>query len=142
MHLAALLCAGLAFAAKPFPPAPRTYVHNEGVISGSTADHIGRRLSALEQKTGHQFVVALFQSLDGDNLEKYSNLLYKEWKIGGKKGNDGLLFLVFQKDRQWRVEIGYGMEGTITDLEAAEIAREFAVPKFKAGDYDGGVRDA
>lgn len=97
------------------------------------------RLALVEQRTGHQFVVALFKSLDGESVEDYTNRLFRAWKIGSKKLDDGLLFTLFQQDRRWRVEVGYGLEGTITDLEASEFGRA-GVPYFASGDYAGGVR--
>lgn len=134
-----LLLAGGAQAAKPIPAAPSSYVHNEGVVSEPAAERISGLLRQVERSTGRQFVVALFQSLEGENLEAYSNRVFRTWKIGDARRNDGLLFCLFLAERGWRVEVGYGLEGTLTDLEAAEIARETGVPYFKAGDYDQGV---
>ena len=129
-------------AAKPIPPSPASYVHNEGVISGPAAERLSARLADFETRTGRQFVVALFQSLEGEDLEDYANRLFRTWRIGSKKLDDGLLLCVFKSDRRWRVEVGYGLEPVLTDLEAAEIVREQAVPRFKAGDFDGGVEAA
>lgn len=126
-------------AAKPFPPSPANYVYNEGVVAPETEARLSARLAGLEKQTGHQFLVALFQNLDNENLEDYTNRLFRSWQIGSRKGNDGLLFCVYIKDRRWRVEVGYGLEGTLTDLEAAEIVSREAGPHFKAGDYDAGV---
>lgn len=128
-----------AWAAKPLPPSPPSYIHNEGVIDPGTEERISRRLRRIEETTGHQFAVALFQSLDNENLERYSNALFKAWGIGSKKNNDGLLFCLFLNERRWRVEVGYGLESVITDLEAAEIARGQGVPYFKSGDFENGV---
>ena len=126
-------------AAKAIPPAPSSYVLNEGVISAEAEAHLSRTLSDFEQGTGHQFAVALFQSLDGEDLDDYSNRVFRAWKIGGAKTNDGLLFCLYKQNRKWRVEVGYGLEGVITDLRAGEIARDQGVPHFKDGDFDGGV---
>lgn len=134
--------ASALWAAKAFPPPPPNYLHNEGVVSGAAAERISLRLRAVEEKTKRQFVAALFQSLEGESLEDYANRLFKSWGVGDKKKNDGLLFCLFLQERRWRVEVGYGLEGTLTDLEAAEIARERGVPHFKAGDFDKGVEAA
>ena len=139
-QLAALgLLVALTCAAKPFPEAPSSYVYNEGVIPQSDASALSLRLADVERKSGHQFVVALFQSLDGESLEDYTNRLFRTWKIGQAKTDDGLLFALFLKEHKWRVEVGYGLEGTITDLEAAEFGRA-GVPYYQSGDFAGGVR--
>lgn len=135
-----LLLPGVLWAAKDIPFAPRSYVLNEDVISAEAEARLSRTLSDFEQSAGHQFVVALFQSLDGESLEDYSNRVFRAWKIGDAKTNDGLLFCLFKRDRKWRVEVGYGLEGVVTDLRAGEIARDYGVPHFKTGDFDGGVQ--
>ncbi len=134
-----LLSSAPLWAAKPIPPAPRSYVLNEGVISAGAEARLSRTLSEFEQATGRQFAVALFQSLDSESLEDYSNRVFRAWKIGGAKANDGLLFCLYRRDRKWRVEVGYGLEGSLTDLSAGAIARERGSPRFRAGDFDGGV---
>jgi uncharacterized protein len=126
-------------APKGYPPSPYSYVHNEKVVSTAAEARLSDLLRRTERQTGHQFVVALFQSLDGNNLEGYSNRLFRAWKIGDAKRNDGLLFALFLKDRRWRVEVGYGLEATVTDAEAFELVESRGVPAFKRGDFDGGV---
>ena len=136
----ATLCARTPLhAAKPIPPAPFVYVYNEGVVSQDASEQLSRLLKSFELQTGHQFVIGLFQSLDSESIEDYTNRVFKDWKIGGKKNNDGLLFCLFLKDHRWRVEVGYGLEGVITDLEGAEIARQAGVPYFKEGDFETGI---
>ena len=127
-----------AFAAKPIPPSPRAYVHNERVLSAPAAARLSALLAGFQRETGHQFVVALFESLEGESLETYSTALFRAWKIGDAKRNDGLLLALFRKDRLWRVEVGYGLEGVVTDMEAGEIARSQGVPHFKSGDFASG----
>jgi uncharacterized protein len=139
---AIVFIAAPVWAAKPIPTSPRTYVYNEGVIRQDSADRLSSLLRDTELKTGHQFVVALFQSLDSEDLETYVNRVFKDWKIGDAKRNDGLLFALFAKEHRWRVEVGYGLEGTLTDLEAADIVRSRAVPLLKSGDVDSGIREA
>jgi uncharacterized protein len=136
---ALFICAPSFAAAKDIPPAPDSYVRNEGVISEAAAAEAGRRLRAFEERTGRQFVVGLFQSLEGEDLEGYENRLFKAWRVGQAKRDDGLLFCLFLKERRWRVEVGYGLEAVLTDLESSEIAQAAAGPHFKAEDYDGGV---
>lgn len=135
----ALLLAPAAFAAKAFPPPPRDWVHNEGVLSPAAESALTVRLEALHQQTGRQFVVGAFKSLEGESLEEWTNRLFREWRIGEARRDDGLLFCLYLEDRKWRVEVGYGLEGVVTDLEAGRVAREQGTPHFKAGDFDAGV---
>jgi uncharacterized protein len=134
-----LLFPAVLGAAKPLPPSPPSYVHNEGVVSRDCESRLSRALEGVERRTGRQFALALFRSLEGESLEDYSNKLFRAWRIGSAKRDDGLLFCLFLAERRWRVEVGYGLEGTITDAEAARIAREGGVPRFREGDFDGGV---
>jgi uncharacterized protein len=107
-------------------------------VLGAAAAELSPELAAFEKRTGHQMVVAAFQSLDEESLEDYTNRLFRAWKIGSAKGDDGVLFALFVQDRKWRVEVGYGLEPVLTDLEAAELARS-GVPQFQRGDYGGGT---
>ncbi len=139
---AALLLAALAVparAGKPFPPSPSTYVYNENVLTPAGEQRLSSYLADFEHRTGHQLVVAAFASLDGENVDDYTNRLFRAWKIGDAQRNDGILFALYQTDRKWRVEVGYGLEPVVTDLEAAEIARAYGVPEFRSGDFDGGA---
>lgn len=137
--LAAL--APLAWAIKTTPPSPDSYVYNENVISAETAGHVSQRLEDFEKNTGRQFVIALFQSLEGESLQEYVNRLLRAWKIGSREKNDGLLFCLFVKERRWRVEVGYGLEGTLTDLEAADLVDRAATADLKIENYDQAVQD-
>lgn len=109
------------------------------MLSPAAEARLSVELRSFHEKTGHQFVVAAFKSLDGESLEDWTNRLFRQWAIGDAKRNDGLLFCIFLDDRKWRVEVGYGLEGVLTDLQASRVARERGTPLFKAGDYDGGV---
>ncbi len=112
------------------------------MVSASAEAALSEKLGALERATGKQFVVALFQSLEGESLEDYSNKLFRHWRIGDAKRNDGLLFTLFVSDRKWRVEVGYGLEGALTDLEAGALVRDYATPALRAGDNDAAVSAA
>jgi uncharacterized membrane protein YgcG len=128
--------------AADLPRPPFSYVLNEGVISPEAEARLSELLRKSEQRTHHQFVVALFQSLGNRSLEAYSNRLFKGWGIGRARENDGLLLCVFQKDRRWRVEVGYGLEPVLPDALAFELMDAYAVPFFKVGDFDQGVLTA
>jgi uncharacterized protein len=87
-------------------------------------------------------VVAVFQSLEGESLEEYSIRLAQQWRIGQKSLDNGLILLVFLHERKVRVEVGYGLEPTITDVVASQIIRESIAPRFREGRYAAGLEAA
>ena len=78
-------------------------------------------------------------SLEGDEIEPYANQLFRAWKLGEAKKNNGVLFLIAPKEHKVRIEVGYGLEGTLTDATSKIIIANAVAPRFKAGDFDGGV---
>ena len=80
--------------------------------------------------------------LGGDDIEPYANALFRQWKLGQKDKNNGVLFLIAPKQHRMRIEVGYGLEGTLTDATSKLIIANAAAPRFKKGDYDGGVTRA
>ena len=109
--------------------------------AGARADLEGK-LADLENKSGIQLVVATVSSLGGQAIEPYANALFRAWKLGEAKKNNGVLFLVAPNEHRVRIEVGYGLEGTLTDATSAIIIANAAAPRFKAGDFDGGVARA
>jgi uncharacterized protein len=87
-------------------------------------------------------VIALFRSLEGESLEDYSIRLAQRWRIGDKRLDNGLILLVFRDERKVRVEVGYGLEPTITDVVASQIIRERIAPRFREGRYAAGLEAA
>ncbi len=138
MFLAALLFAGLALAYN-FPPLTGRIVDAANVIPAATKAALEPKLADLEQKSGIQLVVATVPSLDGDEIEPYANALFREWKLGEKHKNNGVLLLIAPSQHRVRIEVGYGLEGTLTDALSKIIISNAIAPRFKAGDYGGGV---
>lgn len=136
--LALLLVAGSAAALEPPALTGRVndYAH---LLPADRARALTDRLAAHEQKTGHQFVVLTIPSLEGDPLEDFSIRTVEKWKLGHAKVDDGLLLLVAQRERKVRIEVGYGLEGHITDALSSRIIRNTIVPAFRGGDYPGGI---
>jgi uncharacterized protein len=97
------------------------------------------RLEAIEAATSNQFAVVLFKSLEGDSLEDFSIRLGDAWKIGHKGRDNGLLLLVFTDDHKIRIEVGKGLEGVIPDALASRVIRGELAPRFRQGDYAGGL---
>jgi len=93
----------------------------------------------LEQKSGIQLVVATVRSLGGQEIEPYANELFRAWKLGEKSKNNGVLLLVAPNERRVRIEVGYGLEGTLTDALSKVIIANAIAPRFKAQDFGGGI---
>jgi uncharacterized protein len=135
-----LLClvSGLACAFE-FPLLTGRVVDQAGVIPVATRDAIETKLRDLEDKSGIQLVVATVKSLQGGDIETFANELFRTWKLGEAKKNNGVLLLVAPAERKVRIEVGYGLEGTVTDALAQVIIASAMVPSFKANDYPGGI---
>jgi uncharacterized protein len=137
--LLAALWACAAFAAANFPPLTGRVVDQANILSPVTKADLERKLADLEQKSRIQLVVATVPSLDGEEIEPYANGLFRAWKLGEAKKNNGALLLIAPKERRVRIEVGYGLEGTLTDAVSSIIISNAIAPRFKAGDFNGGV---
>ncbi|ABQ47787.1 MAG: Uncharacterized protein XD64_0990 [Thermotoga sp. 47_83] len=124
-----------------FPaPTPYKYVNDYvGVLDSETVEKIVAVGKELEKKTTAQVVVVVVPSLSGLTVEEYANRLFREWGIGQKEKNNGVLLLVAMSDRKVRIEVGYGLEGAIPDGKAGRILDEYVIPYFKEGEYDKGI---
>ena len=122
------------------PDKAANYVNDyAGVLSNRQAESLDRRLQQFDQNTSNQIVVAIIPSLNDQPLEETANKLYRQWAIGTKKHNNGVLLLVSIKDHKIRIEVGYGLEGALTDALSGQIIRNEIAPNFKDGDYDAGI---
>jgi uncharacterized protein len=137
--IAALVWAGLAISAITFPPLTGRVMDEAGVLSAGARDALSSKLGELEAKSGIQLVVATVNSLQGEEVEPYANALFRTWKLGEKDKNNGVLLLVAPNEHRVRIEVGYGLEGTLTDALSKIIIANAIAPRFKAGDFDGGV---
>ncbi len=118
---------------------PQGYVTDlAGVIDPATKAKLETLCAEVQQKTGAQIAVVTVNSLDGQSKEDYSADLYKQLGVGSKQDNRGVLLLVAPKERQYRIEVGYGLEPVINDARAGDIGREM-VPDLKQQDYSGAV---
>ena len=140
--LVAILALGLWLAgalAADFPPLTGRVVDAAHILSPITAADLERKLTDLEQKSGIQLVVATVPSLGGQEIEPYANALFRAWKLGEAKKNKGALLLIAPNERRVRIEVGYGLEGTLTDAVSGLIIRNAIAPRFRTGDFNGGV---
>ena len=126
-------------AAPAYPALTGRVVDNAGVISPDARGKLDTKLADLEQKSGIQLVVVTVRSLEGGDIETYANGLFRFWKLGEAKKNNGVLLLVAPSERRVRIEVGYGEEGTLTDALSKVIITNAMVPHFKTGDFEGGI---
>lgn len=122
------------------PPLAGRIVDLAHALPASEADRLTEALRAHEERTGDQVAVLILPSLEGESLEEYSHRVATTWKLGRQGVDNGVLLLIALKERKLRIEVGYGLEGTLTDLRSAHIIRNEIVPRFRAGDLPGGVR--
>ena len=135
-----LLAAAAALAADlAFPALTGRVVDEAGVLDPAAEARLDQQLAAQEQATGDQVVVATVRSLQGDTVEDYANRLFRHWQIGQAKQNNGVLLLVAPAERKVRIEVGYGLEGVITDAASSTIVQSLILPRFRAGDLPGGI---
>jgi uncharacterized protein len=136
---AALLVVATMAAALTFPPLSGRIVDQAGILSPTAKAALEPRLADLEDKSGIQLVVATVGSLEGQAIEPYANELFRTWKLGEAERNNGVLLLVAPNERRVRIEVGYGLEGTLTDALSSVIIANAITPRFKAGDFSDGV---
>jgi uncharacterized protein len=127
-------------AAEPgFPALSGRVVDEAGILDPEAEAALARDLEAHERATGNQVVVASLRSLQGLTVEEYANRLFRHWQLGRAKDDDGALLLVAPSERKVRIEVGYGLEGVLTDAAASTIIQSLILPRFRAGDLQGGV---
>ena len=143
-----LLCCALALfavaaiaarAAPTFPPLAGRVVDDAGILSAQAQEQLNALLAEEEKETGNQVVVATLKSLQGYTIEQYGYQLGRAWGIGQKGKNNGALLIVVPSEHAVRIEVGYGLEGELTDAQSKVIIDQFIRPAFRRGDYDGGV---
>ena len=127
-------------AALDVPPLRNRRVNDDAnVIPVETRQRIEQKLAELEQRTTNQVAVLTVESLEGDPIEDFSLRVAEAWKLGQADKDNGALLVVSEADRRMRIEVGYGLEPVLTDLETSIIQRDVMVPAFRRGDYGGGI---
>jgi uncharacterized protein len=140
--LLAGVCAGPATVAASTVDVPYLtgrVVDNANVMEALTRGQISERLKAHEQATGNQVVVLTVQTIGDASIEEYAVKVFEAWKLGQKGKDNGVLVVVAPGDHKMRIEVGYGLEGTLTDGTCGQIIRNVMTPRFKANDYNGGI---
>ena len=125
------------------PQKPQGYVSDyAGMLSASERRNLEEKLARFERETSNQLIVATFPGLEGEALEDYSIRLAEAWKPGQKGQDNGVILLVFKKDREVRIEAGYGLEGSLPDAVAKQIIENEIIPEFRRGNFSGGIEKA
>lgn len=122
------------------PGQPSGYVNDyAGMISVEDKPAIEAVLKSFHETDGGEIAVVTIPTLGGDQIEEYATSLFREWGIGQKNQNNGVLLLIAKEERAVRIEVGYGYEGRLTDALSAQIIRNEIVPMFQRGDFSGGI---
>ena len=133
------LLASVATAAPSFPALTGRVVDDASLIGRSTEHSLSEELAAHEKATGNQIVVVTLPDLGGYSIEEYGYQLGRHWGIGQKGKNNGVLLIVAKKERKVRIEVGYGLEGTLTDAMASMIIHYDILPAFRRGKFEDGI---
>ena len=123
----------------PFPELTGPVVDDAHLLPEDTFDQLSRKLAAYSEQNGTQLVVATLPTLNGYPIDYYGYQLLRHWGIGQKGKNNGVLLIVDAGERQMRIEVGYGLEGTLTDAQSILIIHNVIAPRFRSGDYAGGI---
>jgi uncharacterized protein len=138
--VALLMCWAFAAAAEvAVPPLTGRVVDLTGTLSGGDVDRLTQTLKDLEARKGSQVAVLIVPTTQPETIEQFSIRVAEAWKIGRKKIDDGALLVIAKNDRKLRIEVGYGLEGALTDVTARRIIDEIITPKFRSGDFPGGI---
>ena len=136
-----LAALGAAAASEPpIPPPPTRWVTDQvGFLSEPARERLDASLADYEQATGHQLLVWIGKTTQPAPTEDWTVRAFKAWRVGRKGIDDGLILFIFSEDRKIRIEVGYGLEPIVTDVQASRIIREVIAPRIQAGDRDGAV---
>lgn len=137
--LLALLFCGAAYANVTFPPWTQRVIDLTGTLESTQIQALNARLAAFEASKGSQIGVLMLSTTQPETIEQLGIRVFDEWKLGRKGVDDGVLLLVAKDDRKWRIEVGYGLEGALTDATATRIARDILPPYFNRGEYYAGI---
>jgi uncharacterized protein len=139
LYVAVTLVGGAAAAEPAFPQLTGRVVDQAGILDPSVRARLDEKLAQLERNTTTQLVVVTLRSLEGYDIADYGYRLGRHWGIGQKGSNNGALLIVVPSERKVRIEVGYGLEGTLTDAVSHLIIQNAMLPRFRAGDFAGGI---
>jgi uncharacterized protein len=126
----------------PIPPLTSPVVDTTGTLTAAQIAQLEQQALALRQRKGAQLQILIVPTTQPEDIAQYAQRVFDTWKLGREKVDDGVLLLVAKDDRRVRIHPGYGLEGAIPDISAGRIVQEYLVPKFRSGDFAGGIADA
>ncbi|MBE2211223.1 MAG: TPM domain-containing protein [Xanthomonadaceae bacterium] len=132
----------LAQQVAPIPPLDSPVIDTTGTLDAASREQLIRQAEALQQRKGSQLQVLIVPTTEPEDIAQYAQRVYDQWKLGRKGVDDGVILIVAKDDRRVRIQPGYGLEGAIPDATASRVIQEYLVPKFRNGDFAGGVTDA
>lgn len=140
----ALLAGACLHASELMPPVPAKYFNDyTGTVSATTANTLNRQLEQVERDSSNQLLVVVYPKMESDSsLEDYTVRVAQSWKAGQKGKNNGAVLFVFKNDRKLRIEVGYGLEPTLTDATCHAIIENILKPRFRQGNFDQGLSEA
>lgn len=138
----AVVCAAVAVAAEPvaLPPLTARVTDLTATLTVEQKGALDARLAEFEARKGAQIAILMLPTTQPETIEEFGIRLAEAWKIGRKGADDGVIVIVAKEDRRMRLEVGYGLEGALNDATASRIVNERMAPRFRAGDYAGGLR--
>jgi uncharacterized protein len=134
-----VLGSGWAAAEVAVPPLTARVTDLTGTLSGETVNHLETQLASFEAKKGSQIAVLIVPTTQPEEIEQYGIRVADQWQLGRQGIDDGAILLVAKNDRRVRIEVGRGLEGALPDITANRIITDTITPRFKTGDYGGGV---
>lgn len=123
----------------PVPTLTGRVVDQAQLLSSAVAQALSDQLSQHEQQYGNQVVLLTLPSLEGESIESVSMRIAESWELGSAEADNGVLVLIAPNDREMRIEVGQGLEGTLTDVASSRIIRNVMTPRFREGDFEGGI---
>ena len=140
LFVAITIALAAAASAMEYPALTGRVVDTAGILSAPAEAALNRQLEAHERATGQQIVVATVKDLGGLDIQDYGYQLGRQWGIGGKEHDTGVVLVIAPTLRKVRIDVGYGLEGDLTDAVSANIIQTRILPEFRKNDYDAGVR--
>ncbi|MFX1674873.1 YgcG family protein [Paraburkholderia sp. A2WS-5] len=134
------LCMALGASAEvPVPPLTARVTDQTGTLTPEQVSELEQTLQAFEKRKGTQIAVLIVPTTGAETIEQYSLRVVEQWKLGRRQVDDGALLIVAKDDRKLRIEVGYGLEGALNDAISNRIIREIIAPRFREGDFYGGI---
>jgi uncharacterized protein len=141
--VALILCLPVLVFAYQSPGTPNGFVNDfAGMLKPETISSLNQNLTDFARTNGSEISVVTIAKLEDETIETYAEKLFQEWGIGKAKEDNGILLLISRDDREMRIEVGYGLEPVVTDLESSHIISDVLAPAFREGNFDQGVNSA